>query len=86
MAGRPRKHANNAEKQKAYRDSKSVTKLVKDLQAVRKSIAAHGPFQPNPDWITRSAQLFDDFWRAQRRLLAVDPKHPAAFSQLDIHR
>lgn len=86
MAGRPRKHANNAEKQKAYRDSKSVTKLVKEMQRCRKALADHGSFQANPEWIDRLSVLFGDFWRAQRRLLAVAPKHPAAFSQLDIHR
>lgn len=81
MRGRPRKHANNAEKQKAYRDSKSVTKLVKDMQACRKALADHGSFQPNPEWIDRLGVLFDEFWRAQRRLLAVAPNHPAAFRQ-----
>lgn len=81
MAGRPRKHTDNAARQKAYRDSKSVTKLVKDMQACRKALAEHGSFQANPVWIDKLGVLFQDFWRAQRRLLAVAPNHPAAFKQ-----
>lgn len=81
MAGRPRKHMTNAERQKAYRQRHSVTKLVQDVQDVRKAIAAHGPYQPNAAWIDQSARLFDEFMRARRALLAADPHHPAGFRQ-----
>lgn len=84
MAGRPRQHQSNADRQRAYRQrakQPSVTKLVQDIQDVRKAIADHGPYQPNAAWIDRSARLFDDFMRARRALLAVDPHHPAGFRQ-----
>jgi len=82
MAGRPRKHANNAEKQKAYRQRAKEPALPEpalrnslelQLQTVQAAINEHHSpgFWNDPDWIDKHARLFDQLMAARRALRAA---------------
>lgn len=67
MAGRPRRYADNAERQKAYRQRSKALRNC-SVEEIQSRIDAHNAiYKPcDPVWITQSAQLFDA-WQAARR-------------------
>ena len=67
MAGRPRKYATNAEKQKAYRERHKPQALRNSVTALAE-LKAHNstPHTVNADWIAKSTILFDQYMAARR--------------------
>lgn len=73
-AGRPRQHATNAEKQRAYRERAKQPKALRNsLGEIQAAINAHHSpgFWNDPSWIARSTELFDQLIAARRALLGV---------------
>lgn len=77
MTGRPRKHTNNAEKQRAYRQRLKGQALRNPLelklQEIQEAINKHHSpgFWANPEWINEHARLFDQLMAARRALRAA---------------
>jgi len=78
MAGRPRKHTDNAARQKAYRQRAKEPKALRNspeeqLAGIQAAITAHHSpgFWADPVWIQRHTELFDQLIAARRAVRAA---------------